>query len=162
MGDSRVSRLRPQNLECKVTNTSEIRSPNLPTKAQDKKERESTMQARQATGEGYFLFYNSIIKCKCITTINTEKDIRQQGHHEKPTAGLTVGPARIFVLVFFYCIEQIKENKHYTIQYNNFGLSGFSENKKMQFSPQMVLLFGNKSRNLTHYGAPVAISVHKF
>ena len=41
----------------------------------------------------------------------------------------------------------------------NFGLSWFSENRKMQFSLQMVLLFGNKSSNLTHYGAPVAISV---
>ena len=44
----------------------------------------------------------------------------------------------------------------------NFGLSWFRENRKMQFSTHMVLLFGDKSSNLTHYGAPVAIFVHKF
>ena len=44
----------------------------------------------------------------------------------------------------------------------NFGLSWFRKNREMQFSPQMVLLFGNLSSNLTHYGALVAISVHKF
>ena len=44
----------------------------------------------------------------------------------------------------------------------NFGLSWFRENRKMPFSSQMVLLFCNKSSNLMHYGALVAISVHKF
>ena len=44
----------------------------------------------------------------------------------------------------------------------NFDLNWFRENRKMQFLPQMVLLFGNKSSNLTHSGAPVVISVHKF
>ena len=44
----------------------------------------------------------------------------------------------------------------------NFGLSWLRENRKMQFSSQMVLVLGNKISNLTHYCAPVAISVHKF
>ena len=44
----------------------------------------------------------------------------------------------------------------------NLGPSWFRENTKMQFLSQLGLLFGNKSSNLTHYSAPVAISVHKF
>ena len=44
----------------------------------------------------------------------------------------------------------------------NFGLSWFREIINMQFLSQMVLYFGNKSSYLTHFGALVAISAHKF